>query len=124
MLIRTARGVPFACGFLWDADIAAACTDAGIKMNIMTCHGLLGHRNKKATRQTAKELGWVLSCGKIKPCKHCAKSKAKQKNVCNKSTVPKIKEQGRQLHLNLSKATVSGDDDLDFEQTGITGRAC
>ena len=48
-------------------------------MNINTAHYLLGHRNEDSTRKTAKQMGWELTRGSLKPFKCCTKSKTKQK---------------------------------------------
>ena len=85
-------------------------TDAGTKMSIQRAHCLLGHGNKDATCKTARELGWVLTRGSLKPCKHCAKSKAKQKNVVKESSVMKATVPGHHLYLDLSKITVKAGD--------------
>ncbi len=42
----------------------------------------------------------------IKTCKHCAQSKAKQKNVRKESVAPKADIPGHRLYLDLSKVTV------------------
>ena len=84
-------------------------------MNITKAHSLLGRRNEEAMRQSARELGWVLTHGKMKPCEYCVWSKAKQKNVCKKSTALKAEEPGGRVYLDLLKVTVSRDDGSDFE---------
>jgi len=53
IVVRMAKGMIFACRFVRDAEIAAASTDAGTKMNIMKAHGLLGHVSEEAKRQSA-----------------------------------------------------------------------
>ena len=57
-------------------------------------------------RKTAKELGWVLTRGTLKPCEYCARSKAKQKNVRRESIAQKAEVPGHRLYLDLSKVTV------------------
>ena len=61
IMIPTARGSIFACQFICDADVCAACTDVGTKMNIQKAHELLGHGDEESTRKTALELGWILT---------------------------------------------------------------
>ena len=51
----------------------------------------------------------------MKPCKHCAKSKAKQKNVCKESKSQKAEVQCGRVYLDLSKVTVSRDDGTDVD---------
>ena len=59
---------------------------------------------------TAKKLGWVITPGKLKPCEHCAKSKAKQKNVTKRSdSSAKAEKPGERVYLDLSKVTVAGE---------------
>ena len=90
-------------------------TDAQTKMNIDKVHGLLVHGSEESTRQTAKQLEWALTRGKIKPCLHCARSKAKQKNVYKDSKSPKATEPGERVYLDLLKVTVSREGCLDFK---------
>ena len=82
---------------------------------IWKAHGLLGHGNEESTHQTAKQLGWAFTHGVLKPCLHCAKSKAKQKNVSKTSTLEKASKPGERIYLDLSKVTVSKSDDTEFE---------
>ena len=94
IVVRTAKGVVFVCRFFRDAETATASTDVGTRMDINKAHGLLGHGNKEVTRKLGQELGWIITRGKTKLCEHCARSKAKQKNVCKKSTAPKAEAPG------------------------------
>ena len=61
-----------------------------------------------------KALGWVIAPGKMAPCEHCARVKAKQKNVV-KSSVSETKatKPGEQIYLYLSKVTAAGDNDVE-----------
>ena len=86
-------------------EIALACTFKGVQMNINTTHCLLGHKNKDSIRKTAKQMGWELTRGSLKPCEHCTKSKAKQKNVRKESAAKKATVPGHRLYLDLSKVT-------------------
>ena len=114
IVILTARGAIFACRFIRDADINAASTEAGTRMNVQKAHGLLGHGDEESTRRTAKHLNWVITRGKLPPCVHCAKAKAKQKNVCKDSTSEKGREPGGRVYLDLSKVTVPKADGSEF----------
>ena len=89
-------------------------------MNIIKAHGLLGHVNGDLTQQTAKHLGWIIACGKLKPFIHCARSKDKQKNFCKSSQSPKVIEPGERVYLDLSKVTVSRSNgsELELKQKG------
>ena len=84
-------------------------------MGIEKAHRLLGHGDENSTRLTAKKLGWVITPGKLKPCEHCAKSKAKQKNVTKRSdSSTKAEKPGERVYLDLSKVTVAGGGVVDF----------
>jgi hypothetical protein len=52
---------------------------------IQLAHDRLGHPHEDMTRKMAKELGWTLSRGNLKPCNGCTAGKAKQKNVPKES---------------------------------------
>ena len=92
-----------------------AGTESGAKMSIWKAHGLLGHGDKESTCQTAKELGWVITRGSLMPYLHCAKSKAKQKNVSESSSAEKATKPGKHIYLDLSKVTVLKSDDQEFK---------
>ena len=115
IVIPTPRGAIMACRFVRDAEIQAVSTDAGTSMSIQKAHGLLGHGDEESTRRTAKQLGWIITRGKLKPCLYCATSKAKQKNTCKKSESPKAEEPGERIFLDLSKVTVPRADGTGFE---------
>ena len=122
IVILTVRGAIFACRFIRDADINAASTDVGVRLNIEKVHRLLGHGDEESTRHTAKQLGWVITRGNMKPCLACAKAKAKQKNISKESTSPKATEPGGRVFLDLSKVTVSRSDGSNFELKKNGGR--
>ena len=84
-------------------------------MSIAKAHGLLGHVNKDSVRETARHLQQTIVRKKLKPCTHCAKSKAKQKNVCKESKSQKAEVQCGRVYLDLSKVTVSRDDGTDVD---------
>ena len=106
IVIPTAHGAIFACRFVRDADVCAACTDVGTKMNIQKAHGLLGHGDKESTRRTAQELGWILTHGILKHCLYCSEAKAKHGNLCKQSTPPKANVPREIVYLDLSKVTI------------------
>ena len=66
-------------------------------------------------QSVAKYLGWKISNCSMHPCEHCAKAKAKQKNVMKVSKAEKAKQPGKQVYLDLSKVTVSKLDGTEFE---------
>ena len=77
-----------------------------VKLNIDMAHCLLGHQNEDSMQKTAMELALVLTRGTLIPCEHCARSKAKQKNVRKESITPKADAPGHRLYLDLSKVAV------------------
>ena len=81
--------VVFACRFVQDMELSAMSTDVGMKMNIWKAHRLLGHGNGESMQFTEKQLGWTITQGKLKPCLHCAKLKAKQENVSKEVSLRK-----------------------------------
>ena len=110
IVIPTAKGAIIACRFIRDSDINATSTETGVRMGIEKAHRLLGHGDENSTRLTAKKLGWVITPGKLKPCEHCAKAKAKQKNVTKRSdSAAKAEKPGERVYLDLSKVTVAGE---------------
>ena len=72
----------------------------------MNINMALGHHNEDSTGKTARELGWVLTHGTSRPCKHCTKSKAKQKNVQKEAICEKAEWSGHRIYLDLSKVTL------------------
>ena len=81
--VPTAKGAIYACKFACTIEVVTASADTPVRLNINMAHSLLGRCNEDSARKTARELGWVLTCGTLKPCEHCARSKTKQKNVCS-----------------------------------------
>ena len=81
IVVPTEKGAIYACKFLHCVEVAAGSVTMPMRLNINRAHCLLGHRNEDSVRKTAKELGWILTRGTLKPCEHCAQSKARQKNV-------------------------------------------
>ena len=56
-----------------------------------------------------------LTRGKLASCKHCAKSKAKQKNVSKESQSKKATEVYKRIYMDLSKVTVPMQDGTTFD---------
>ena len=50
--------------------IVPSSTECRFKMNINMAHCLLCHCYEDSVRKMAREVGWVLTCGTLKPCKH------------------------------------------------------
>ena len=115
IMIPTVHGAIFACQFMCNADVCVVCTDVGTKLNIQKAHDLSGHSDEESTRKTDLELGWILTKRMLKSCLHCAKAKARQKNVCKESTVPKADVPGGRVYLDLSMVTISKLDDTEFK---------
>jgi hypothetical protein len=81
-----------------DMEIAGANTDEAVPaINIQTAHDRLTHPGKENVRKTAKELGWTLKRGNLKPCDACATGKAKQKNV------PKVSKHQPAMNKNEAR---------------------
>jgi len=59
------------------------------RMEKKKAHDLMGHMHEDQVQKVMKQLGVTLTRGTLGPCKHCAKSKAKQKNVCKESRAKK-----------------------------------
>ena len=111
IVVHTANGAVFATRFLRDSELFAACTEKGLRVNINKAHELLGHGDEESTRASARVLGWTITRGTLKPCAHCAKAKARHKDTKKKSdSANKATEPGERMFLDLSKVTVSRDD--------------
>ena len=106
IVIPTQRGAIFACRVVQGTDLGAVCIGSGTKINIIKAHGLLGHGNKDLAHQTARHLRWIITHGNLKPYIHCAKSKARQKNIYKAYQSPKAAEPGRRVYFDLFKVTV------------------
>ena len=72
-----------------------------IKMHTGKAHEILGHCNKKATREASRALGWVLIGIDDVPCLHCTAAKAKQKNV-NRGGNTKARESNGRVGIDIS----------------------
>jgi hypothetical protein len=79
--ILTPNGILFAMYICRNTEIAGAATDSAPSIPIQQAHDCLGHPGEDMTQMMAKELGWKLSPGNLKPCDACAGRKAKQKKV-------------------------------------------
>ena len=99
------KGAIYACKFVCTVQVVTASNNMAW-LNINMAHCLLGHQNEDSVHKIAQESGWVLTCGTLKPCKHCARSKAKQENVRKESIAPKAEVPGHRLYLDLTKVTV------------------
>jgi hypothetical protein len=106
IVVPTEKGAVYACKFARNVEVAAGSIGKPVRLNINMAHSLLGHRNEDSVRKTARELGWFISRGTLKPCEHCAQSKARQKNVRKESNTPKTDVPGHRIYLDLSKITI------------------
>ena len=94
IVIRTVKGAVFACRFICeDAEVSTGSIEKEKKdkkdkkvttMNIAKVHTLLSHMYEDQVQTVRKQLKITLTRETLDPCVHCAKSKAKQKNVCRR----------------------------------------
>ena len=84
-------------------------------MNITKAHGVFGHMHEDAVRKMANHMKITLTRRKLAPCKHYAKSKAKQKNVSRESQSKKATEVCERIYMDLSKVTVPKKDGTTFD---------
>jgi hypothetical protein len=106
IVVPTKKGAIYACKFVRSVEMAGASIGKAMRLNINMAHCLLGHRNEDSVRKTARELGWILMRGTLKPCEHCTQSKAKQENVRKESVAQKTDVPGHRLYLDLSKVMI------------------
>ena len=90
IVVPTEKGAIYACKFVRCVEVAAGSVIKPIRLNINMTHHLLGHWNEDSMHKTAREFGWTLTRGTLKPCEHRAQSKARQKNVRKESITPKM----------------------------------
>jgi hypothetical protein len=91
--IPTPKGVTHATHIKRDAEVNGA---------IQQAHDKLGHCGEDTTRRAAKELGWTLTVGTMKPCEACAVGKAKQKNVPKITKTEPLKEGENRIFLDIA----------------------
>jgi hypothetical protein len=73
---------------LWAMYLKRSGTVVGTETGAMTidqAHNKLGHCNDDMCRKIAKDFGWKIKPGAMKPCEACSAAKAKQKNVVKHS---------------------------------------
>ena len=83
-------------------------------MNITKAHGVFGHVHKDAVRRIANHININVTRRKLAQCKHCDKSKAKQKSVSKESHYKKATEVCERIYMDLSKVTVPKQDGTMF----------
>ena len=105
----------FACRFIRNEELNAVNTEKGVTMNITKAHVVFGHIHEDAVRRMANQMDIKITCGKLVSCKHCAKSKEKQKNVSKESQSKKATEVCEQIYMDLSKVTVPKQDGTTFD---------
>ena len=119
IVIRTPRGAIFACRFIREeAELTAGSVEKESrekKVNIKKAHELMGHMHEDQVRKVMKQLQVTITRGTLGPCKHCAKTKAKQKNVCKESRSKKASKVCERVYMDLSKVTVGKTDGSAFE---------
>jgi hypothetical protein len=102
MKISTATGAVYCMYFNRGQEIANVGTSV-VRMTVNEAHDKLGHSHEDAVRATAKQLGWEIKKGGMKPCDACNAAKAKQKNVEKDSDHVPAKENAERIYLDLSK---------------------
>jgi hypothetical protein len=73
-----------------------------IKMHIMKAHDLLGHRDQEKMKATAVALGWTICRGGWCRCVHCAKAKAKRKNIPKDTDHEKAEKPGGRIFTDIT----------------------
>ena len=74
-----------------------AALQKSIKMPMMKAHDLLGHDNQQKTKATVITLRWTICRGGQFHCVHCAKAKAKRKNIPKNAGHEKATKSGRRM---------------------------
>ena len=77
IVVPAPNGALYACRFLWESEVSSVQLEVSTKLGIQKMHDFLGHKSADNTRVVANTIRWVITCGMIKPCVHCARSKAK-----------------------------------------------
>ena len=75
IMVPTEKGAIYTCKFVRCVEVTARSVTKPVRLNINMAHCLLGHRNEDSMHKTARELGWTLTRGTLKPCEHCTQSK-------------------------------------------------
>jgi hypothetical protein len=73
-----------------------------IKMPIMKAHDLIGHGDQEKTKATAVALGWTICHGGWCRCVHCAKAKAKRKNIPKDTDHEKAEKPGGRIFTDIT----------------------
>jgi hypothetical protein len=73
-----------------------------IKMPIMKAHDLLRHGDQEKMKATAVALGWTICRGRWCRCVHCAKAKAKRKNIPNDTDHEKAEKPGGRIFTDIT----------------------
>jgi hypothetical protein len=81
---------------------APAAPRKPIKMPIMKAHDLLGHGDQEKTKATAIALGWTICRGGWCCCVHCAKAKAKRKNIPKDTEHEKAVKPGGRIFTDIT----------------------
>eukprot|EP00957_Ditylum_brightwellii_P212311 15367177-Ditylum_brightwellii.AAC.3 len=96
--IPTKEGLIFAVYINMKHNIKTANAGTEVQrdffLNINKAHDLLVHADEVRCRAAAKNLGWVITRGKLNLCESCAVSKSGQTNVPKKSEHEKSTESG------------------------------
>jgi hypothetical protein len=80
---------------------APAAPSKPIKMPIMKVHDLLGHGDQEKTKATTIAFGWTICRDKCR-CVHCAKAKAKRKNIPKNAEHEKAATPGGRIFTDIT----------------------
>jgi hypothetical protein len=81
---------------------SAAAAVKPITMPIMKARDLLGHGDQEKTKATAIALGWTICRGGWCRCVHCAKAKAKHKNIPKNTDHDKAAKPGGRIFTDIT----------------------
>jgi hypothetical protein len=81
---------------------ASAAPRKPIKMPIMTAHNLLGHGDQEKTKATAIALDWTICRDGWCRCVHCAKAKAKRRNIPKNTEHNKVVKPGGRIFTDIT----------------------
>jgi hypothetical protein len=98
--ISMPKGVLYAMYLEREHEVGSVAKD--VKMTIKQAHDKLGHSSEDNTRKTAKQLGWEITPGTLRPCESCAAGKAKQKNVPKLSDGEPAEEGKIRIYLDIA----------------------
>ena len=99
--LKTKRGVIY-CMFFKRQLTPTEIASVSLRLELGTAHDLLGRSNRRATQETAKELGWLIVDSPHKSCPSCTAAKAKQKSVVEVSGHVNSKVSNKRIFIDIS----------------------